>query len=338
MTRSTPARVATTAAALLSLALVSAPASAVVAAPSPFTALYVFGDSLSDAAGGNFLVPFAPNEGGLPVTAPYDLGRVSNGPVAAEYLGGLLGLSQAQQFHYAIAGARSGANGTIPGVGVVPTGLLTQVGSFALPGANAAYNSGSLFLVWAGANDLRDALQTANPTASFAGILGNLESAVTTLWQLGARDFLLPNIPNLGLTPAAQTLGPVASEGASFVTGLFNDAYASAVQGWAADLPGAHLYTFNTFTAHTQLQLGASQFGYTNLSNGCLVPVPGAADPQSACSVSFYVDDIHPTTSVHQILGQQMAAAVPEPQAMLLMATGALALLGLQRRRQRAAA
>ena len=69
-----------------------------------------------------------------------------------------------------------------------------------------------------------------------------------------------------------------------------------------------------------------------------VVPVAGAADTQSACAVSFYVDDIHPTTSVHYTLAQGMAATVPEPQAMLLMAGGLVALLGLARRRQRAGA
>lgn len=338
MTSTTLSRVAGAlcAAGLLAAAL---PAAAVVANPvQPFSSLFVFGDSLSDAAGGNNLMPMPPNEGGLATPSPYDNGRVSNGPVAAEYLGGLLGLSQAQQFQYAVAGARSGATGRIPGVGTVNTGLQTQVGVFAQGGANAAY-AGGLFMVWAGANDLRDYLETAtlndDPSATFASILGNLGQAVTTLYGLGARNFLLPNIPNLGLTPASQALGLQAMGGASYVTGLFNDAYGAAVDSWQSQLAGAHLYTFDAFSAHNQLFGVSIQQGW-NTSNGCLVPVDGATQPQSACSVSFYVDDIHPTTAVHQVLAQSMAAAVPEPESMLLMASGLVALLGLARRRQRA--
>ena len=328
-----------TATAICAVGLVAA-ATPASAAGSGFDSLFVFGDSLSDAQGGNS-VPVAPNQGGLLIPAPYDDGRVSNGPVAAEYLGGLLGLSRAQQFQYAVAGARSGTTGEIPGVGTVLTGLKTQVGAFAAGGPNAAYGGG-LFLVWAGANDLRDALVAAaapgggpSPIDSFAGILDNLQWSVSGLYALGARNFLLPNLPNLGLTPASQALGTQAMEGASGVTWLFNAAYAGAVQGWQASMADAQFYTYDTFNAHNQLFMAG---GFSNLSNGCLVPVAGAAQAQSACSESFYVDDIHPTTSVHLVLAQGMAAAVPEPETLLMMAGGLLALLGVARRRQGGAA
>ncbi len=134
-------------------------------------------------------------------------------------------------------------------------------------------------------------------------------------------------------------LGAPVDQIASGTAFGFNGAYAGAVDSWKteAGLAGAHLYTFDTFAAHSQLFGVAVQQGW-NINNGCLLPVDGATEAMSACNVSFYVDDIHPTTAVHQILGQQMAAAVPEPQTMLLMAGGLVALMGMARRRQRAAA
>jgi phospholipase/lecithinase/hemolysin len=296
------------------------------ASATPFQSLFVFGDSLSDAAGGN-ANPLPPNEGGLPIPAPFNNGRVSNGPVAAEYLGGYLGLSDAQQFHYAIAGARSGANGVFPS-----TGLLTQVGLFAMGGANPGYGSG-LFMVWAGANDLRDAFGSANPMGAFTGTIDNLESAVQTLYGLGARNFLLPNMPDIGLTPEVLVNGPVASGQVSFLTDLFNTQLETRFATLASTLPGATLTQYDTFAAHRAVVAAAPGNGYLNLTNGCLVPVPGAAQPQSDCSVSFFVDNIHPTTAVHQTLALGMAAAVPEPGTWLMMALGTAALLGWQRRR-----
>lgn len=303
-------------------ALATMPATATAA----YGSLFVFGDSLSDAAGGN-VVPLPPNEGGLPIPAPFNNGRVSNGPVAAEYLGSFLGLSDAQQFHYAIAGARSGADGVFAG-----TGLLSQVGVFALGGANPAYGSG-LFLVWAGANDLRDAFSLANPLPSFAAAISNLSSAVTTLYGLGARHFLLPNMPDIGLTPEVLVNGPLISGQVSSLTGLFNTQLATAFTGLAATLPGATLTQYDTFAAHQVLVAGAPGNGYLNLTNGCLVEVPGAAQAQSPCGESFFVDNIHPTTTVHETLARGMVTAVPEPGTWLMMALGGLAVLGLQRRR-----
>lgn len=300
------------------------------AGAATFSSLFVFGDSLSDAAGGN-AIPLPPNQGGLPIPAPYDNGRVSNGPVAAEYLGTSLGLTSAQQFHYAIAGARTGLDGVFPS-----TGLLTQVGAFAMGGANPAY-SGGLFMVWAGSNDVRDSLNTPDPAAKFGGIIDNLESAFGTLYALGARNFLLPNLPDLGLTPEVLVNGSSFSAYVSGLTMSFNNMLGDAYTSLALTLPEAQLTTFNTFSAHRVLAAGAPANGYLNLTNGCLVPVAGAADEQSACDVSFFVDNIHPTTSVHQVLAGQMAAAVPEPGTMLMTGAGVLALLAMGRRRQRGA-
>lgn len=298
------------------------------AASAAYTSLFVFGDSLSDAAGGN-AIPLPPNQGGLPIPAPYSGGRVSNGPVAAEYLGSMLGLGAAQQFQFAIAGARTGLDGVFPS-----TGLTTQVGAFALGGPNPAY-AGGLFMVWAGANDLRDALGTADPLASFGATITNLTNAVSTLYAVGARNFLLPNVPDIGLTPEVLALGPVASGQVSFLTTLFNTQLATAYATLEATLPGADFVQFDTFAAQHEVLAAAPGNGLLNTTNGCLIPTPGAPGAQDDCAVSFFVDNIHPTTQVHYTLARQMLSAVPEPSALLLVATAVAGLMATSARRRR---
>ena len=68
--------------------------------------------------------------------------------------------------------------------------------------ANNKIDSNGLYVVWAGANDLLAA--SADPTNAQAIILGAVGSQVNTIKTLkdnGANYILVPNIPDVGLTP-----------------------------------------------------------------------------------------------------------------------------------------
>ena len=68
-----------------------------------------------------------------------------------------------------------------------------------------------------------------------------------------------------------------------------------------------------------------------NTTTACLAA--GAAPPSGAptCNDYAFFDNVHPTTQVLQILGEELITAVPEPgTAILLM--GGLALLAARRR------
>lgn len=316
-----------------SLAAAAALAAVALPAHADITRLFVFGDSLSDAAGGN-AVPLAPNQGGALIPAPYDGGRVSNGAVAAEYLAQMLSLDAAHTFQFAIAGARSGNNGTL-GAG---TGVAAQIAAFAGSGLTGLIDADSLFMVWSGANDLRDLLPLgAAAPAQFGTVIGQIASNIGTLYGLGARQFLLPNVPNLGLTPAAQQADlalPGTAAGATALTSGFNGAMHSALAALELSLPGAEFNFADIFSAHSALFASAGSVGITNTAQGCLVPLALLPAP-SDCSASFYVDDIHPTTQVHQVVAGALLAAVPEPGSLLLAGSAVLGLIGASVRRQR---
>ena len=77
----------------------------------------------------------------------------------------------------------------------------------------AAADPNALYFVWGGANDLRDITQAA---FAFASTISHLTGIVGSLYQLGARNFLLPNLPDIGLTPEARSDGPVVQCGAGW--------------------------------------------------------------------------------------------------------------------------
>ena len=319
MTFSVSSRLACAAAAA-SLCLASLPAAAFVAA-APFTGLYVFGDSLSD--NGNV---FALTGGTFPAP-PYFQGRFSNGVVAVEHLATGLGLNNPLQFHdLAFGGARTGTTGAADGLVGAPTGMLSQLSGYQSSLGGSAANSGALYVVWGGANDMRDGFASGTVAVSMNTAITNLATIVNTLHTLGARNFLLPNLPDLGLTPEA--IGAGSGDGASFVSELFNQNLAQTYNALAASWSDEHFYMFNVMQAQRSLISGAPGNGFSDVTHSCL--------HTAGCNPAtfFYWDTIHPTAFTHQILGAQMLAAVPEPQTMLLMAAGLLVLLGAARRRR----
>ena len=320
MQRVTFSRIISAAAASLALGLVSVPVQAGIS----YSSLFVFGDSLSDAAGGSNVNPFAPNQGGLVPPAPYAGGRFSNGKVAVEYLADSLGLDAAHTYQFAIGGARTDTGGTIPG-----TGLANQVLAFSGFAPSLGNLSGGLFSVWAGANDFRDSLVLPDPTAAFGGIFANLGASISTLYGLGARNFLLPNLPDVGLTPEGQ------SAGISALSLGFNQALLGFYSFLEAQLVGADFHHVDTFAAQHALLDAAPGNGLTNTTAGCLLTLANTLAGLD-CNSAFFVDNIHPTTQVHEALGRAMlASAVPEPANMLLTATALLALMAASARRRR---
>ncbi len=330
----TNARAAASAATRATLAagllLTSASAWAVMATSvaSPFSQVIAFGDSLSDT--GNFLALTTGLPAFFPVPLPqagdYSDGRFSNGAVAVERLADGLGVTLQ---NYAYGGAKTGTGGQLPG-----TGLQSQVGLFASRLGGAAADPNALYFVWGGANDLRDITPTTFGS-TITNTINNLKGIVDSLYQRGARNFLLPNLPDIGLTPEARSGGPAAMAGATFASETFNNGLASAYSALAGSLVDEHFTYFDVMSAQRALTAGAPDNGFSNVSEACFTGYVGVAGTQCAGASGYlYWDKIHPTAATHAVLGAQMLAAVPEPQTMLMMAAGLLLLLGVARRRQ----
>ncbi|MHB1238935.1 MAG: SGNH/GDSL hydrolase family protein [Gammaproteobacteria bacterium] len=295
------------------------------AVATPYTSLFVLGDSLSDS--GNAFValggrtsqpPFAP----IP-SLPYASGRFSNGPVWAEDLAGMLGLSAAPSLlggsDYAFGGARTGPAGSIP------PSLLDQSQTLL-----AAYPGGlphnALYVVWGGSNDVRDAATSANPLAALKTAVANVGGIVQDLIGAGAGTILVPNVPNLGLTPAAQDAG-VATD-ATLLSATFDTLLNSTLGGIRTLHPGTRLLGLDIFGLIDQVTSNPGAYGLTDVTNPCLSF--GQANPNLAyCSDPnhyLFWDGIHPTAAGHEIIAIAARRAVPEPGTLFLTALGLVVL------------
>jgi len=344
----TRTRAASITAALLGLALAGPQVLAMNQASSPLSAVYVFGDSLSD--NGNLLAATAQAFGAanaLPQADNYWQGRFSNGKVAVEVLADKLGKPLVD---FAFGGATSGVGPVYPvnANTSFATGLQAQLALHdKLLGGVADPNG--LYVVWAGANDLRDVLASLKDPGMTLQQLGaqlastvqttyaNLAGAVDGLYQDGARHFLLPLLPDLGLTPegqAAQTLVPTAFFSISGFSAAYNLGLRSTFAGLS--LGGASVTVFDTAAAQQDVYANPASYGISDVQSPCFAGYVGEAG--AMCAEGFdttrmFWDKVHPSAITHAVLGAQMAAAVPEPQTLLMMAVGMAALLGLRQRR-----
>ena len=304
-------------AALLGLAL-STPALA-------FDGVFAFGDSLSD--NGNVYAA----SGWFP-PAPYWHGRFSNGPVMVEDLAKGLGVPL---HDYAFGGATSGnannLNGSY-GLSGLP-GLSQEISGYV---GSSSLDPNGLYTVWAGADDalalfanlstvtLASAAQTIDTSTT------NVADAVDTLESHGARHILVLNMPDLGLTPrllSADSTIPYASYAATFYSQGFNLALGGKLdilQNSAGF--DANIIQFNVFGAMTQVFNNAASYGFTDITQPCLNTgtLSVCSDPNS---YAFW-DDVHPTAHLHQVLANEVLAAVPEPAEWMMLLAGLGLVLG----------
>lgn len=211
-----------------------------------------------------------------------------------------------------------------------PYGIAKQVNDFAAP---AGFDAGrSLFVLWGGANDF-----FVDPATGPAGA-ANVAAFVSTLYDKGARNFLVPNLPDLSLTPYGQSLGASDQAALSFLSQGFNTALAAGLQSLRATKGGitiieAHVDDILGGLIGSDAAMAALGFDPTKKFEPCfsIATLSACANPDQ----HLFWDSVHPTARAYQVLGgyfgDAVLAAVPEPGTYALFALGIVLLAGATR-------
>ncbi len=288
-----------------------------------FSRMVIFGDSLSDTGNiytitdnwlygsiGGLLFPDMP----LPYPpSPYYSKRFSNGPVWVDYLSQDLGLSGPSHdlhnvvfpttgngYNYAVGGAQTTNPDNYPYVDMdkqLPRYL-----------NNHTPSGSELFVILCGANNIN------NGQTDVASIVNDLTGYITTLYNAGARNFLVSNLPRLGQTPGNKGTSSEASK--DQVTLNFNAAYASALDSLQSSLSSAEFYRMDFYGLTEDLLADPSAHGFNNITDPAFNEDTWTIDPNFNNDYAFW-DDIHPTTMFHELIAgaavDALARALYEP-------------------------
>jgi len=310
-------------------AVLAALAAAALAQNRTFTNQYSFGDSLSDngnafAAGGTLANAGPPT---------YFGGRWSNGPTFVEQLGNTVALgsvaptSVKSSMDFAFGGATA-----VAAVSAVPfPALPAQLQLFQSHGV--AIQRTDLFTVWMGANDILNTAPRApaNPALMDAAGINAAQATVSgiqSLISLGAKNILVLNMPDIGLTPTGLSSGAGAflTRG-SFAYNAEFDARLASIAAGAADV---NLVRIDAAALIARIQIDYKALGFANATSGLIQPASagGGGDPNGYA----FFDGIHPSARTHALLARIVLEALnPEPVVgfSATVGTAALALQSL---------
>lgn len=182
----------------------------------------------------------------------------------------------------------------------------------------------TLYAVWVGANDLIGASENTNATdiEKLTMIQNAAKAQVASIEELqkaGAKHFLVPNLPDVGLTPRAQqdkAFADQATQAAQiYNTTLFN----------ALNEKGINVIPANSFALLQEAVNNPEGFGFQNVNTAAcnnlgMFSSLGCKESDwktpDANKTYIFADDIHPTGRTHQILAQYYRSIIDAPSTI----------------------
>jgi outer membrane lipase/esterase len=307
---------------------------------SQISAVYFFGDSLSDSGFGDAVAnnpakaPTVTTFGGyvwsqrvahdikgfaLPVyPGPNPADLITNntslgGAVAGYTTGALTGVN------YSAASSTTNSTGTTPFTGA--PSLHAQVTTY-LASAPPRLDPNAVYFIWSGANDIIKFLQSPPPVTpdvlqllllqAAQSAATNIGNEAASLSARGAKRIVVLSMPNIGLTPAIQIGAPSQAGALKNVSFTFNGMLNQEL-GRVITQYGTKILYIDTFSvlenaivatnAGKPITIGGTTFLFSNATlPACSAPIAFFCSQADSIAHASYLfaDGVHPTDYGHQ--------------------------------------
>lgn len=210
--------------------------------------------------------------------------------------------------NYAVRGARAGESFTNQQGAHTPS-VSEQVDNYL---AKHTPSSQGIYSVWVGANDLFNVQGPADLLAA----VNSTQDSVQKLHRAGANYILVPNIPDVGLTPL-KVSNAAASQAATQGASIYNNLLLSKLQS-----TGANVIVLDTFSLLQEVAQNPSAYGFVNMTEkacgnvSSLICTPDDWVADNANQTYFFADDIHPTGRAHQMIADYAYSVISAPSQM----------------------
>jgi phospholipase/lecithinase/hemolysin len=302
---------------------------AIQASPTTINKIVVFGDSLSD--NGN-LYDYTDKK--MPIDPPYYKGRYSNGELWIEYVTKhFYKKSNSHLFDLAYGGATVSTDDKD-----TPFPLNTQIDTYLLSN-NQVASQHTLYTLWIGANNYINAISDDNvqetKQARVNIVIQGINHGINQLIDAGAKVIIIPNLPDLGKTPAGKMLSE--NNTLSELSQLHNQALQASISTIQLNHPDVKIIPIDTYHLFGNIMDHPDSFGFKNTEDTCydndfsafksskkIISLGKARNMNPAltndlihCDGFLFFDPIHPTTKAHELLGNIVLAALDDANVIV---------------------
>ncbi|KAG0134712.1 GDSL lipase/esterase [Tuber indicum] len=287
--------------------------------------LFVFGDSYT-TTGFNLTNGSPLPSSGNPMGNPAWPGLTStSGPNWVGYLTTTFNRSELLTYNLAYGGATINSTLVKP---YIPTVLsfAEQVQDLFLPNLSpksptpitpAWEPEDSLFLIWLGVNDIENSYRNVNPGDLHPSLMDEYFRLLEELYCVGARNFLLLNVPPIDRSPLTTGQGEHAVSREQEALESYNSLLEDMLHGFKRSHRDVYGKVFDAAKVFTEILERPERYDIKNTTAFCEKYRVGTPEwdtyyPECGVKVSeyFWLNSLHPTWPVHKVLAEEIVKSL----------------------------